>query len=222
MRTAYYATALVLVTGCTMHVRNGPPPAPPPPPPAAVAEAPAAPAPAPTAAAPTPTAAPPAANTIGGVIGAPATPGFDPLPSNQPPVTEPPPPPNVNPVATPANVANGRPPNLKPGAQAAYWVWRDANGWHVRTTTAKNLHRFHGKVTGDIVNVKPVRTEMNDRMKSTKDWILFAFETAGNLDGFDFTTNGCASFNLHANAGKKIFIGASELQPTTNFFTLCQ
>jgi hypothetical protein len=220
MRKAYLAIALFPLTACTVHVRDGAN-NPPPPPPAAAAPAPAA-APAAAAPAPGPVAAAPApANTTGGVVGAPSTPGYDPLPPNQPPVVEPPAPPIAKPVPVQPNVANGMPPNLKPGAPAAYWVWRDGAGWHVRTTTAKTLQRFHGKITGDITSVTPVRIEMKDRLKSTSSWIIFAFDTAGHMDGFDFQANGCATFNLHPNNNKKIYVGSSELQPSSHYFTLC-
>lgn len=221
MRTVPYAIALVGLTACTIHTSSGPANNPPPPPPPA-----AAPAPAPAAATPAP-ADPGQPIAIGApvvtpaVIGAPSTPGFDPLPPNQPPVVEPPAPPSAQPAPVAPNIANGQPPNMKPGAPGAYWIWRDASGWHLRSTTAKQLQRFHGKITADITQVKPVRLEMKDRLKATTKWILFNFDTAGHLDGFDFNANGCATFNLSPGGNKKIFIGASEAQPSSHHFTLC-
>ena len=155
------------------------------------------------------------------VIGAPSTPGFDPLPPNQPPVVEPPPPATPTPVAVAPNIANGQPPNMKPGAPAAYWIWRDANGWHLRTTTAKTLQRFNGKIWSDVTEVKPVRLEMKDRLKASTKWVIFAFDTGGHMDGFDFRSNGCATFNLQQGGNKKVFIGSGEVQPANNHFTLC-
>jgi len=240
MRTAYFAIPLALLTGCVIHTRAAgtatagpaaaepapaPAPAPAPvpaaPPPAAAGVATATPSPAPAAPPAAPGVAPPLVIS-GSVIVA-----FDPLPPNQPPVTEPPAPPVAVPVPAAPGVANGQPPNLKPGAAPAYWVWRDASGvWHLRTTTAKKLHRFHGKITattGQIVDVKPVRIEFKDRLVVSPKAVVFSFDTAGHMDGFDFriSDNQCASFNLHPNAGKKILVGASESQPLSQHFTLC-
>lgn len=221
MRKAYGAFALLFLSACTVHVKNGPPSnPPPPPPPAPVAAAPAAPPPAP-APAPAPISTPAPANTTGGVVGAPSTPGYDPLPPNQPPVVEPPPPPIAKPVPVAPNVVMGQPPNLKPGAPAAYWIWRDAGGWHLRTTTKKLLHHFQGKISGAITSVTPVRIEMKDRLKSSSSWILFAFDTAGNMDGFDWQMNGCGTFNLQHTNNKAVYVGSGEAQPAGSHFTLC-
>lgn len=249
MRTAYFAIPLALLTGCV--IRTGPgvasapaaAAAPAPDPVAAPAAAPVAapaaapaPAPGPVVAAPPVAAPPPGPGPIffPPPVG-PVAPGItingsivvstDPLPPNQPPVTEPPP--AANPVPAAPGVVNGQPPNLKPGAGAAYWVWRDATGvWHLRTTSGKKLQRFHGKVTavsGQVADVKPVKIEFKDRMVVGPKSITFSFDTAGAMDGFDFriTDNQCASFNLQKNAGKSIVVGGSEAQPASHHFTLC-
>ena len=138
------------------------------------------------------------------------------------------PPPNAVPVPTGSGVALGQPPHMGPGSPAVYWVWRDANGlWHLRTTTAKKLQRFMGKitaVTGQIADVKPVKLEFKDRMVVGPKAITFAFDTAGHMDGFDFrlSDNQCATFNLHPGGGKEIHVGATEAQPPKHHFTLCQ
>ncbi len=173
-------------------------------------------------------AAPPGGKP-GQVTGAPAG-GVDPgtmaPPAAQPPVSEPPAVAGP-PAAVAPNVSSGQPPNLKPGAPAAYWVWRDAAGvWHVRTTTAGKLHRFQGKVTGqsgDPIEVKAVKAEMSDRLKAMPKQILFAFDTAGHMDGFDFRISDgkCATFHFVQNDGKKIFVGSSEAQPPKQNFTVC-
>ena len=46
-----------------------------------------------------------------------------------------------------SGLADGKPPRLRPGAAMAYWVWQSAKGdWHLRSTTAQQLHRFQGRV----------------------------------------------------------------------------
>ncbi|MBK7394767.1 MAG: hypothetical protein IPJ34_00310 [Myxococcales bacterium] len=220
MRNLLAVLPLLALTACTVRVvdhTNSPRPAPAP----AAAPPPVAPAPGP-AVAPAPAPAP----GPGPVVGAPVSAGVDQFPVNQPVVTEYAPPPTP-PQPTNNSVASGQPPHLHPSAPAAYWIWRDSNGWwHVRTTTKKYLHRFHGTVKsvgGNIAMVKGTRLEMNDRLKTNGKALWFAFDTQGHLDGFDFTTsdNQCVTFNLSTSAGKAIYVGAGEVQPSTGYFTVC-
>lgn len=209
---------LVLASGCIVEERQGPPPA---------AAAPAAPPPATAAPAPAPTPAPVATAAPGPVVGAPTTANADPLPPNQPPVTEPPPP-NATIISLAPNVAMGQPPGLHAGAPASYWVWRTADGWwHLRTTTQKGTpHRFWGKIApekGEFSEVKASRLEFNDRVKMSPNHVLFAFDTNGHLDGFDFRTQGlhCVKFYLHNTGNHMIFIGEKQVQPQHGYFSLC-
>src|SRR3954463_2866174 len=52
---------------------------------------------------------------------------------------------------TPAQIsvtaADGRSPNLHSGDRFAYWLWKEDDGtWHLRTTSARQPHRFQGKI----------------------------------------------------------------------------
>src|SRR4051812_33070024 len=46
-----------------------------------------------------------------------------------------------------AAVANSRSPALHSGNHFAYWLWKDDDGsWHLRTTSARQQHRFQGRI----------------------------------------------------------------------------
>src|SRR5687767_14577792 len=40
----------------------------------------------------------------------------------------------------------GQPRELRAGAPHRYYAWHDSQGWHLRTTTAGERHRFHGEI----------------------------------------------------------------------------
>ncbi len=135
------------------------------------------------------------------------------------------------PETTTAGVADGKPKGVEPGAPAAFWIWRNAAGiWKVRTTTAKKLHEFRGRVKGvkaPIGKVKPTRTEFGDHIhRGTGGEVAFKFATKGHIDGFDFRAppSTCIRFDLQLDTGataKKVFIGKDSVSPKTNHFVLC-
>jgi hypothetical protein len=199
---------------------------------AAPAATPAAPAPAPAATtAPATTAAPapaPAAEDPNAEIPAdsedPATTGTVPAQDTW---AEPPNTPGLAEKEAPG-IGDGRPSGLQSGAPAAFWVWRNAAGiWKVRTTTAKKVMVFTGRVKGVgavIGRVKGNRTEFGDRLKrGSGGEIAFRFTTAGFIDGFDFRApaNACIRFDLQTDAGKAIHVGKSAAAPKASHFILC-
>jgi hypothetical protein len=127
-------------------------------------------------------------------------------------------------------IAEGRPPQFHSGQVESFWVWHDGNGWHVRTTTHTQNHRFSGRVwglRGEVGNVRATRTEWNDRFHHEGNQMAFDFHTQGGEDGFDFgiAEGDCAQFYLlvdgQSNPGR-VFIGAGEKHPTGAAFRLCQ
>ncbi len=126
-------------------------------------------------------------------------------------------------------VVEGRPPGYRAGVPESYWVWHDAGAWHVRATTAGQVHRFHGWVEaagGVIEGVHPTRLEWGDRIRVVPRGIEFSFEAAGGDDGFDFrTSSGCARFYLLIDGGERpgmVFIGADEHHPAHIPFERCR
>lgn len=170
------------------------------------------------------TAAPPAGTAPAAAPPAAAPPGAIPQPTfiDTPPPAEPP-------HEHPKNISAGRPADLRAGAPEAYWIWHDANGWHVRTTTETHMHRFTGRVwtnKGEVGNVHAQRLEVTDRFRKSGNSMSFDFQTQGGEDGFDFQVaeSNCASFFLQIDGAvrlDRIRIGASEKNPLGNVFRLC-
>lgn len=148
------------------------------------------------------------------------------------PAFSPPPKPKAQPKERKADEANGVPPNMKPGARRAFWIWRDKDGvtWHVRTTTKTELHRFSGRiwVDGTIQDLKPSRLETQDRLKMEDAGIVvFDFTTQGVMDGFDFkvAAGRCVTFHLLIDGKpepKEVEIGEKEVAAGSPTFRLCQ
>ena len=129
-----------------------------------------------------------------------------------------------------AGSALGMPRGLNPNAQAAYWIWHGPQGaWHLRTTTGGSPQHFAGRIlgiSGDIVEVKPLREERKDRLRQSRRGLVFDFQTRGDMDGIDFrpSDNGCVRFNLRVAreaVPKRIFVGAGNLEPKDSHFMVC-
>lgn len=124
------------------------------------------------------------------------------------------------------------PPNMKDGAQLAYWIWRDKDGvtWHLRTTAGKVVHRFSGRiwVDGTLGDLKPSRLEIEDRLKKEDEGVLvFDFQTMEVMDGFDFkvAAGRCVTFHLLIDgkpAPQEVEIGQKEIAVGSATFRLCR
>jgi hypothetical protein len=185
--------------GCVVHKHEAPP--------AAAAPAATAPtAPAATTTAPPATTAPPVAEDPNADIPADAedpAPVATPLPPQGGAVETPTGTPGLA-EQLPPGVADGKPAGVEPGAPAGFWIWRNAAGvYKLRTTTAKKLHTFRGRVKGvqaPIGKVKPSRTELGDRItRGSGGEVIFGFTTNGHVDGFDFRAPKCVRFDLTTN-----------------------
>ncbi len=175
---------------------------------------------------PQPAAAAPAATTAPAATAAPAAPAaFPPQPELAETHT-----PAEPPSDAPKGLAEGKPAGAVAGAPEAVWIWHDAAGWHLRTTTAGNLHRFQGRVwggKGQVGNVTPTRTELNDRFRKAGNWMFFDFNTRGFDDGFDFmiAEGDCAHFHVTIDGQPvpaRIHIGAQGTSPPKATFRVCQ
>lgn len=142
------------------------------------------------------------------------------------------------PAAPPAtlnlSVAEGRPTALRSGANFSYWVWRDAEGWHLRTTSARKDHKFQGRIRaqtpGAISDIKAVSMEHNkkgsDRLSLDGGELVFQLFTSGKNDGFDFKVSrgGCVEFFLQIDGDSdptRIYLGQNQTRPPSTHFTLC-
>lgn len=82
---------------------------------------------------------------------------------------------------------------------ARYYVWYDDEGWHLRSTTPKNVFKFEGKITvegGTFGRMRAVGFERRGRYADSataspdRKTIEFTIFTSTAFDGFDFTVNG--------------------------------
>lgn len=117
----------------------------------------------------------------------------------------------------------GQPRSFKAGLTHRYFVWHDQTGWHVRTTTAKEKHRFHGEVVaidGIIGQLSPLPGERFDRAKLSpnKDRIIFDLITVKDLDGFDFKSEAKElRFKLFMDDKERpelVFVGLTAANPS--------
>jgi hypothetical protein len=130
---------------------------------------------------------------------------------------------------------NGQPKGFKEGDSKRIAVWHGKKGWHIRTTTAKTLHHFTGKIVvegGVFEGVEPHHLEDKGRFA---DWwkltakdheIVIDFKTDRGIDGINFQLSKDAKlirFNLHID-GKHhkdlIFIGGGGIHPDHDPFVL--
>ncbi|MEW6729723.1 MAG: hypothetical protein AB1489_00165 [Acidobacteriota bacterium] len=88
----------------------------------------------------------------------------------------------------------GQPRGMGKGSTHRYLIWHDNQGWHLRTTTARDQHRFHGEVltdNGRIYDLSTFRRERNDWVQIAPQGqrIFFDLSTDEGLDGFDFKSD---------------------------------
>jgi hypothetical protein len=126
----------------------------------------------------------------------------------------------------PFSILDGN-PDFEHGQGMGYWIWRDKDGLHLRTTTHGIEHDFNGALrTSDnsqFVNVKPYRLEdqgsNDDRLHidSDKDTIRFHFDTWAGTDGFDFRLDGrtfCVELENNGHeATDATHLGRDEVRP---------
>ena len=120
----------------------------------------------------------------------------------------------------------GQPGSFQPGGPAGYYVWHDASGWHLRTTTPSTEgHTFAGRITAsdDIKVLRVVKNEKADSVKLAGRSITFRFDTHNHVDGIDFKV-GCAQslrFALSAEGrawpASRIKLGATGDAPSNPF-----
>jgi hypothetical protein len=215
---------MTIGVGCVVHQHDRPPEGTPATPPATTPPAGTTATPAPTAS--TPPVADPNADIEADSDDPPA--GTGALPAQTPVETPPATPGSAEEL--PPGVQDGKAASLAEGAPAGFWIWQNPTTgvWKLRTTTAKKLHTFKGRIKGvqsPIGKVKPSRTEFGDRIvRGSGGEVIFGFTTNGHIDGFDFRAKDCVRFDLQLDSGataKKVNIGKDATAPKGNHFKLC-
>lgn len=124
----------------------------------------------------------------------------------------------------------GQPTMLREGALASYWIWHDADGYHLRTTTAHDRRNFSGHIefSGGNGWARAYQLKPNDEVKLTNQGIAFHLATERTLNGFDFRmdygTQATLSLQLDDDKGAKVlehvFVGLNNAHPISNPFTI--
>ena len=131
-----------------------------------------------------------------------------------------------------------KPADTQAGAVERYAVWRDGQGWHVRTTTKELEHHFRSHIAvagGKLEKVKGYKRERRGPQKDLfvvgpeDQTINFDFSTKGGIDGVDFRVKGkgaTLSFVLEVGGKdpkfmpERIFVGKAGAHPATTPFAL--
>jgi hypothetical protein len=124
----------------------------------------------------------------------------------------------------------GRPTDLKAGAPAGVWIWKNSTGWHLRVThdAKKTKVVFSGVVRSEDRHVvRKVLTERNDRLvRTTARLASFRFTNFGWVDGLDIKP-GCSDwigFRFWVDgkrlAPEQIHLGADGSSPSSNGFRI--
>lgn len=128
----------------------------------------------------------------------------------------------------------GRPDERLMKQERRYYVWEDAEGWHIRSAS-QYLHKFEGVIRltgGEFRKCRPIGLE--SKGSGADGWLLnkertelkFLIYTSTSFDGFDFdcgrgTTE--IEFELMVagkNEPKRIFIGRQGMNPKSTKFKL--
>ncbi|MSP62342.1 MAG: hypothetical protein EXR72_18820 [Myxococcales bacterium] len=133
-------------------------------------------------------------------------------------------------VAAPAEArkaAAGK-PAFKAGDPEAIWIWHDAAGWHLRTTTARRTHAFRGVVRGQgFSEVKATRKTLDAKVIVLGDAsIRFDFDSFEGIDGFDWKAAGpCTTWELRIDGrpmAERVHVGATGESPSVMPFDACE
>jgi hypothetical protein len=86
-----------------------------------------------------------------------------------------------------AKKATAGKPSFKAGDPPAFWLWSDDTGWHLRATTAKKQHAFHGVLRqAGVSAIKATRPALSSKVSYSAGAIRFDFDLFEGVDGFDW------------------------------------
>jgi hypothetical protein len=123
----------------------------------------------------------------------------------------------------------GRPDEKFVKVPQRFYVWHDAEGWHLRTAAQQNIRKFHGTITlkgGTFNKLREIGLERRgkyadiSKVSADRTKIEFTIYTSSSFDGYDFTIKGDADarveFELHRGGRdfpKEIFVGGEGQHP---------
>ena len=126
---------------------------------------------------------------------------------------------------------DGRPTQLDSGNDRAYYIWTDGDdSFHLSTTTAVELHRFHAMIRsdGEIENVDQTRLEDGDsyQLLDGGHLLVVDFVTDGHIDNIRWDVNGgtFTHFNLNVDGHDidpdRVFLGHDNQNPQRSDFNV--
>lgn len=130
---------------------------------------------------------------------------------------------------------SGRPEGKELDVPARYYVWRDPDGWHVRSCCKDGFFdSFQGEITlkdgGKFEKFRPIELERKGKhadlwqVNQERTKLQFVMYSSDQPDGFDFTVKGddaSVVFDLKVrekDQPKRIFIGHDNLHPPSGYF----
>lgn len=136
----------------------------------------------------------------------------------------------INPAGKPKGIAKAKAPH--------FYLWHDADGWHLQTHTPQQQHTFTGTINvvgGKVTKITDFENLESRRRRKAADLghlnkaenqITFQFETKGGRDGFDFQVGKSAKeirFQLQIDGEsltERIHIGADSQHAPSEEFSL--
>jgi hypothetical protein len=130
--------------------------------------------------------------------------------------------------------ADGRPEIIMADQSRRYYIWHDAQGWHLRTA-AQKTNTFDGRIlikNGVISRCRPIGIDTKGinadgwRLTRERDTLNFVMNTEKSLDGLDFDIAKEATaieFDLliaGERTPKRIFVGKAGKHPSSSHFEL--
>jgi hypothetical protein len=117
-------------------------------------------------------------------------------------------------------------PSFTLGGPEGYWIWKDHQGWHLRTTSDAPRH-FQGEI--EMVGAAPSAVQAVGKaaggVRREGDDIEFDYQAAGGEQGFDWTSSsGCGRFELYIDGTTRplrVFLGGVEASPARVPFAVC-
>lgn len=137
-------------------------------------------------------------------------------------------------MATPAfawpDRLEGKPDSFDNDARIGYYIWRDDDGLHLRTTGPGPRHIFKAKLTtdGSFSNARLIRLEGDDwiSVRDGGQTLITHFETFDGVDGVDFGVDGGSELRLKLKLDGQliptsdIYLGDKGAHPSENPFVL--
>jgi hypothetical protein len=126
-----------------------------------------------------------------------------------------------------AKKATAGKPAFKAGDPPAFWLWSDETGWHLRATTEKKQHGFHGVLRQPgVTGIKATKPALSSKVSYSAGAIRFEFDLFEGVEGFDWQSGEpCITVELKLDdkaLPQAIKVGAKAESPGAIPFEACR